>query len=368
MKEIYLSLLRAALWKQKPAPLQLSETEWNSLLLLNAQQGTGPLVYPMLLEQEDVPEVVRMQMKSVCISTIQQQVHLQHTLEQAWTALEKADLRPVLMKGAGLAALYPTPQQRTWGDIDLFVGKYGYHSACAVMRDTFPGALKFDEELDHYKHYNLIADGISIEIHRVSIGFQHPIDEYKYRDIEAYGMCPLCVEKEDINGLRVKVPESTFNLLFILLHSWEHAISQGANLRQCCDLAYLLYRRCYDPTPLRDWLCSLHVMDVWRIYMYILVNYLGLPEQEAMFYKNNEDIKLRAERFLDDLLNGRLVAPKPAAQAPSNRFVRKFHTMQDRWRNAQRIAAYSPAYARHMKAETLLHGALRLFAKDRHWE
>ena len=56
------------------------------------------------------------------------------------------------------------------------------------MRETFPKALKFDEDLDHYKHYNLIADGISIEIHRVSIDFQHPIDERRYARMERYGM------------------------------------------------------------------------------------------------------------------------------------------------------------------------------------
>ena len=51
-----------------------------------------------------------------------------------------------------------------------------------------------------------------------------------------------------------------------------------------------------------------------------------------------------------------------------NRFVRKWGTMKERLKNAERIERYSPEYARHMRAETLLHGALRLFAKDRHWE
>jgi hypothetical protein len=68
------------------------------------------------------------------------------------------------------------------------------------------------------------------------------------------------------------------------------------------------------------------------------------------------------------MLGGRLVAPKEREQAQRGRFARKFHTMQGRLSNARRIGMYSPAYGRHMVAETLLHGALRLFAKDRHWE
>ena len=327
-------------------------------------QGIGPLVFPERLAQGNRPQAECVGMKTICVHTMQQQVHLQHTLEQAWNALTQAGIHPVLMKGAGLAALYPEPQQRAWGDIDLFVGKEQYHPACAIMRDTFPGALKFDEELDHYKHYNLIADGISIEVHRVSVGFQHPIDERRYETIEAYGMShPLTVK---LSSLTVTVPEPTFNALFVMLHSWEHCTTQGANLRQFYDLAFVLQRYSIDKKRLQTWLHSLHLFDVWQLYMYILVHHLDVPPSVTPFY--SDQVASRAERLYNDLLNGRLVAPKPAAQAPSNRFVRKFHTMQERWRNAQRIAAYSPAYARHMKAETLLHGALRLFAKDRHWE
>ena len=101
-------------------------------------------------------------------------------------------------------------------------------------------ALKFDEELDHYKHYNLIADGISIEVHRVSVGFQHPIDERLYAKMEHFGA--EHAEPLTVSGLEVRVFEPTFNALFVMLHSWEHMITQGANVRQLCDLAFLLHR------------------------------------------------------------------------------------------------------------------------------
>jgi len=331
-------------------------------------QGVGPLVFPGRLEKGDRPQAENMQMKAVCLQTMQQHVQLQHILAQAWTALTNAGIRPVLMKGAGLAALYPEPHMRSWGDIDLFVGKDQYHPACAVMRDTFPHALKFDEELDHYKHYNLIADGVSIEVHRVTVGFQHPIDERRYARMEEYGM--RNGERLAVGGLDITVPEPTFNALFVMLHSWEHATTQGASLRQLCDLSLLLqhYTSQIDRLRLKRWLDALHLTDVWRLYMYILVQHMGLQLSQAPLYCDNERLARRAERLLNDMLTGRLVAPKSTGQAPKGRFARKWHTMKERLRNADRIAQYSPAYARHMKAETWLHGALRLFAKDRHWE
>ena len=318
-------------------------------------QGIGPLVFPERLRVTGdglrVTDAERMKMKAVCMSTMQQQVHLQHTLEQAWQALEKAGIRAVLMKGAGLAACYPAPERRPWGDIDLFVGKNQYHPACAVMRETFPKALKFDEELDHYKHYNLIADGISIEIHRVSVGLQHPLDERRYARFEHEGMT-MSEERLTINGLEVRVPEPTFNVLFVFLHSWEHAITQGACLRQLYDLSFLMqhYADRIDYKRLHAYLRALHLEEPWAIYRDILEN---RPTDNP---------------FLTDMLNGKLVEPKQDKIEATNRFVRKYKTMQARLGNARRIRRYSPAYARHMVATTLLHGASRLFAKDRKWE
>lgn len=361
--ETYFSLVRAALWHE---PVYWPDEQTEDLLWLNAQQGTGPLVFPSVLEQQTLASYARAQMKNVCVSTIQNQVPLQHTLEKAWKAMTKTGIRPVLMKGAGLAALYPEPHFRTWGDIDLYVGPEQYHPACAAMRETFPTALKFDEELEHYKHYNLIADGISIEVHRVTVSLQHPRDERLYARMEREGMAKA--EEMDSNGLKVLVPEPTFNALFVFLHSWEHMLSAGANIRQLCDLALLLHRYAgrIDAPRLKKYLKALHLMDVWHLYAFTLVESLGLPAEEALFY--TPEIAPRAERLIEDLLTGKLVEPRQKSKAPNSRLTRKWHTMRSRFANAERIKRYSPSYARHMNATTLLHGALRFFAKDRHWE
>ena len=361
--QIYLSLVRAALWGE---PVTWPEEQEELFLVLNTHQGTGPLVFPYILTQNTVSPAVRAHMKSVCMATMQNQVPLHLTLAKAWSALQKAGIRAVLMKGAGLAALYPEPYYRAWGDIDLFVGKEQYHAACATMRETFPSALKFDEELEHYKHYNLIADGVSIEMHRVSIALQHPLDERRYARMESEGMAHT--ESLVLNELEVQVPEPTYNALFVFFHSWEHMISAGANLRQLCDLALLLHRyaKKINPEVLKRNLRSLHLLEPWQLYMYILVHYMGLPEEEAAGYTPRA--AAHADRLMEDLLSGRMRAPKQDEKTPAGRILRKWYTMKGRNADARRIARYSPAYARHMIVTTWLHGAARFFAPDRHWE
>ena len=333
------------------------------------EQGVAPLVFPNRLAQGDRPEDECQRMKAVCVQVMHEQVKLRHTLEVAWHALEQAGIHAVLMKGVGLAALYPSMERRAWGDIDLFVGKEYYHPACAVMRDTFPNALKFDEELDHYKHYNLIADGISIEIHRVSVGLQHPIDEWLYARFESFGMSNG--DRLVVNGLELTVPEPTFNALFVFLHAWEHMMTKGANIRQLYDLKLLLqhYKDRIDRPRLKHYLRALHLLDVWRVYMGILTDKLGLLHDDAPFFINGERLKVRSERVLEDMLNPRYSEVSiQKSEVKKNRFARKWGTMKERLKNAKRVARYSPAYARHMVVETMLHGGLRIFAKDRHWE
>lgn len=357
-------MVRAALWGQH---MEWPVDETDALLRMHAQQGTGALVYPSALAQANLSSYARAQMKSVCVHTLQQQTHLQHTLNSAWQALEQAGIRAVLLKGAGLAALYADPSLREWGDIDLFVGKEQYHPACAVMRKTFPNALRFEEELEHYKHYNLIVDGISIELHRVSVSLQHPLDEQRYARMETQGMAHT--ENVMVGGLQVRVPEPTFNLLFVFIHAWEHMLTKGAAVRQLCDIALMLhhYNNRINAQQFRHSLNALHLMEVWQLYAYILVHDLGLEPTEALWY--SERVADRAKCLAADLLSKEEKADTKEERASSaNRFVRKFYTMCTRLTEARKVKRYSIQYARHMVATTITHGTQRLFAKDRRWE
>lgn len=359
----YFEPIRAALW-QKPFTGEAISEE---LVRLHVQQGTATIAFPLL--------PMTTAMKSVCVRNMQEQVKLHYTLERACKALEAAGIEAVLMKGEGIAALYPDMSMRQWGDVDLFVGKEQYHPACAVMREAFPDARKFDEELDHYKHYNLIADGVSIEIHRVSVALSHPRDIRRYEKMETYGVANA--ERLTINGLKVRVFEPTFNTLMVFLHTWEHLLTEGACIRQLCDLAMVIdrnFERINWPL-LERWLKQLNLLEVWQIYAYTLEQSLGLTRNSLV--NDSETTRERAEKLVEMIIEGPLRCETAktvrretakAERCKKNRFVRKWGTMKERLANAERIADLSPAYVRHMKWAVLLSGAKRLFAKDRHWE
>ena len=355
----FLKQVQAALWNG-PMP----ETVDEETLRLHMRQGTATLVFPLL--------PMTPMMKMVCVQTMQEQVKVRYVLERAWQALEQAGIKAVLMKGVGLAMYWPEPSRRPWGDIDLYVGPEQYHPACAVMRAAFPDALKFDEELDHYKHYNLIADGVSIEVHRVSVSMTHPRDVRRYAKMEKTGMDSARLQEIHLQDktMQVRIFEPTFNALMVMLHAWEHFMTQGANLRQICDLALLLKhtKNEIDAPRFKRWLKALRALDVWQLYMGILVHGLRMKADEVLFY--DERVAPRAQKMLEALLNNRSAQERPQEKkpVPGNRFVRKWHTMQERLRQTEQIAPFSPQYARHQKMAVLLSGMRRVFAPDRRWE
>ena len=170
--------------------------------------------------------------------------------------------------------------------------------------------------------------------------------------------------------MQVRIFEPTFNALMVMLHAWEHFMTQGANLRQICDLALLLKhtKNEIDAPRLKRWLKALRALDVWQLYMGILVHGLRMKADEVLFY--DERVAPRAQKMLEALLSNRSAQERPQEKkpVPGNRFVRKWHTMQERLRQTEQIAPFSPQYSRHQKMAVLLSGMRRIFAPDRRWE
>ena len=364
-QDIYLSLLRAALWGSKELESErireLGSERLNEVIRLAAFQGTAPLVYDQLLKLKDIdiPAALRMQMKQQCVHSMLLQQSMCGILVKAWIALTQADIHPVLLKGFAIAQHYPQPHLRQWGDIDLYVGQKQYHKACEVLRNALPEAKHPEEEFEFLKHYNFVFDNTVLEMHRVSMAFAHPRDRRYYEQLEE---CYLTKDgsKCVIEGLSFTLPEETFNIFFVFLHAWHHFIETGMNMKQVCDIAILLHARAnyIDKERLHEMLTKLHLLEVWQVMMYMLTQRLGLKQEECPFY--TEKSRERAE-----LLFARILREGSARQAEKlnadkvSYLRRKWLTLQSRFADSRLVKPYAPRYARHMLIGDILHGIER---------
>lgn len=363
-QETYLALLRAALYGDElmgEGLNGLTGERVNDVIRLAAYQGTGPLVYDQLLKMPEVeiPAELRMQMKQQCVSTMMQQQAMMPILSKAWTALEKADIHPVLLKGLALAQSYPQPHLRQWGDIDLYVGQKQYHLACKVLDAAFPDADHPAEDDENRKHYNYVFSNTILEMHRISMEMAHPKDRRYYETLEEKYLTkdgPIF----EINGLAITTPEETFNVFFTFLHAWHHFIETGMNMKQLCDVAVLLHakRDIIVRERLKEMLTKMHLMEAWQLIMYIIVQYLGLSQEEAPFY--TEHCKERAEHFFTHILSEGSSRKQAHVNIKGMSYLkRKWTTLQLRLADSRLVKPYAPKYARHLLISDVMHGIER---------
>lgn len=365
VQDTYLALLRAAIWNKEltsEGDNELKSERVNEIIRLAAFQGTGPLVYDQLLKLKDVeiPDAVRIQMKQQCLMSMMQQNTMMPMLSQAWNALTKADIHPVLLKGLALAQYYQQPHLRQWGDIDLYVGQKQYHRACKVLDATFPDADHPAEDDEERKHYNYVFPNTVLEMHRISMGFHHPKDRRYYERLEEE-----CLSKDgptfDIDGLSITTPEETFNVFFTFLHAWHHFIETGMNMKQICDIAVLLHakRDVINRNRLKEMLTKLHLMEVWQLMMYIIVQHLGLSHDEAPFYTGQ--CQERAELLFDKIMSESSSRKHEEVDVTSMSYLqRKWKTFQLRLSENRLVKPYAPSYARYMLYADIVHGMERI--------
>ena len=359
--ETYLELLKAAIWGNNGERLAVSGDRLTEVIRLAAFQGTGPLVFDQLLKLKDVeiPAALRIQMKQQCMMSMMQQSTMMPILGQAWKAFEKAEIHPVLLKGFALAQHYPQPHLRQWGDIDLYVGQKQYHDACAVLREAFPEAKHPKEEFEFLKHYNFVFGDTVLEMHRISMDFHHPRDRRYYEGLEDKYLTKDGPSFE-LNDIRITTPDETFNVFFTFLHAWHHFMETGMNMKQVCDVAVLLHakRDTIDRVQLKEMLTKLHLMEVWQLLMYIIVQYLGLSQAEAPFY--TEGCKKRAELLFERILKEGSSRQTEKINAEGASYLkRKWLTLQSRLADSRIVKPFAPKYARHMAISDILHGIER---------
>ena len=359
--ETYLELLKAAIWGNNGERLAVSGERLTEVIRLAAFQGTGPLVFDQLLKLKDVeiPAALRIQMKQQCMMSMMQQSTMMPILGQAWKAFEKAEIHPVLLKGFALAQHYPQPHLRQWGDIDLYVGQKQYHDACAVLREAFPEAKHPKEEFEFLKHYNFVFGDTVLEMHRISMDFHQPRDRRYYEGLE-----DKYLTKEgpsfELNEIRITTPDETFNVFFTFLHAWHHFVETGMNMKQVCDVAVLLHAKHdeIDRVQLKKMLTKLHLMEVWQLLMYIIVQYLGLSQAEAPFY--DEGCKDRSELLYERILKEGSSRQAEKLNADGASYLkRKWITFQSRMADSRLLKPYAPRYAHHMAWSNILHGIER---------
>lgn len=323
----YFSLMQAALWG---TPVTLTgDVDWHEVMGIARFHATTTLVADVALRlpEGDRPSDDRQaKLKGSLRSNLFSQIESKQILTKVVTTLRENGIEPVLLKGFGLAQLYPNPALRQFGDNDLFVGLSCFHEACALVR-SLPGAYTWCMEVDAGRHYNVEFGKVVFEIHRVSAEMTDPKENALYAVIEYDGLVEH-VQQIDIDGFPLTIPSKEFMVFFTFFHAWHHFITTGVGWRQVSDVAMALhvYHGQINLDKLSQWLETMQLMQPWQAFGYLIVNCLGLPETEMPFF--NASCRRRAQKVYHRVMaEGNFRRPNRFKnQKPKNKLLHKLHS------------------------------------------
>jgi hypothetical protein len=156
------------------SPKNEAPVNWDLVLELAVRQGLTPLLYPGLTAMGlRVPGAVRWKLRAHHLAaTVMVETQLEPLLRRVVGGLTARGLEPIVLKGGALAYLaYPSPVQRTMGDIDLLAPVDRIGPAAAALAEL--GLRMKDPELHirrlpghhHLPPYCVDNSPLTVELH-----------------------------------------------------------------------------------------------------------------------------------------------------------------------------------------------------------
>lgn len=188
---------------------------------------------------------------------------------------EKKGFSAILLKGQGIAQLYPAPLRRNPGDIDLWIIGNEFK-----IRNLLKKELQVKEVLYHHADVKT-ESGIELEVHTRPSFFYNPFKNFKAQRLFKIWAKEAVKVNLPENAGSVSVPSDNMNRIFLLLHLYRHVFSEGIGLRQMADYAMLLNKGCSDEDKrqCKKWLKSLGLEKFAASVMYLMKEVFNLDDR-----------------------------------------------------------------------------------------
>lgn len=238
IERLFFSLIKVAIGKEGVLCKTPTTKEWQQLYDMAKKQSLVGICFAGVQKQvnqnQELPEMLYLTWMGMAAKIQQRNEVVNRQCAELQAKLSADGLRSCVLKGQAIAQLYPDNLKslRQSGDIDIYVD-------CGRER-----AIKYAKTLQEtvawdYKHLHLnVFKDTEVEMHyRTEIMF----NVLKNRSVRRWEESDLILQsifakKED----GIMSASAEFNLVYLLLHMYNHAMSEGCGLRQYMDYYCLL--------------------------------------------------------------------------------------------------------------------------------
>lgn len=290
MEERLFELLRAELWGTSLSFSQLSHTEFEELMAMANEQTVTGLVGDSLiknnikLEREDA---LGLYAKIKAIEKANARVN--ENLVSFVNFMERKGIDYIIVKGQVVGALYPNPNVRMSGDVDLYFVGDNYTKIKGLVEQRLGKQLS---KLSDGKHVEFEVNGVIFELHN-KLSRLATRKHQEYWDQMIDNAILEKTETVSIAGKEIKTLSATYNAMYIFVHLFYHMTASGVGLRQLCDWAMVLANvsASIDKEKLETILKELGYYKAYKAMGTFIVKYLGLPEETFPFTLDEKDRK-----------------------------------------------------------------------------
>ena len=304
--QAFLALVRGGLWETDVRLSQFESIDYTRVLALAEEQSVVGLVAAGLEHVVDVkvPKEVVLQFVGQTLQLEQRNEAMRQFTTVAVEEMRKNGLNPLVVKGQGIGQCYERPLWRASGDIDFFFSKEDYPKAVEFFK-SWSGNVVQDSR--YTKSFGVVIDPWFIEIHGT---LRSTLSSRQVREIDAVQEDTFRNKKFRVwkNGnTEIYLPEVNNDLIFVFSHFVRHFYKEGVCIRQICDWCRLLwtFRDSIDAYLLAARIKRMDLMDEWRAFAALAVDYLGMPAEAMSLYEEDKEWRVLGEKVLDYILDDR---------------------------------------------------------------
>lgn len=230
-----IQLIQIALGHRKALDAPLTQEEWSSTFKAAGKQAMLGVVWKGIerLPEEQLPPLsIKLKWAFTAEKIAERNGVMDTHSAEITREFSQMGLRTCILKGQGAALLYPWPEARQSGDIDLWVDG-GHKNIVPKLR----GKWNVGEVFYHHADVKAFADKTELEVHFHPTWMNSP---FSNRKLQNYFHSKSSEQMNNACGKGFNHPTTAFNCIFSMMHIYRHLLQEGIGLRQLTDYYFIL--------------------------------------------------------------------------------------------------------------------------------
>ena len=296
-KDERLQWLRFVITQELPLP---EIQDWKRLFVFIQKQAIAGICSPTRFDEVRPDTEVLFEWIGLTEQLKTQNVMLNKRATEVVAKLKEAGFRCCILKGQGNATMYPVPELRTPGDIDVWVD---------ADKDELNAYVKrlYPQENESFKHIKFpMFKDTEIDIHYTPLKLYHPVHNKRLQQwIESNKEQQMthCVRLANTDT-SIAIPTVEFNAVYQMGHIMIHLMDEGIGLRHMVDYYYVLkaltYSSIAQQEAVKSVLRELGMMRLAAAVMWVEHEVLGLPGEYLLTSPDERQGRL----IMEDILEG----------------------------------------------------------------